>query len=330
MLARCLLLSWALHAITAHALAVGVSAKPAALYRQKRIPPCLTQAGVSATPATPVVSHANGINPCPCLSESVRESEVANVMQNAGLVGVGKVAQTANTTAHEWVARILAVARTVKEGLVSIRWGQVSATRKAIEVERQHEASVAYRMKEAVMAANAQVDPVAATQAAEAWARTQAMNDIVNLTNATMTELSQEEELGEELRKNATSSTQSLIESAKAMATTATAAETLALEMTQTDPEGFVTAVEAQDKAALAQVELSRTLSAKATKASEEAYVLGNSALMRAKAAKVGAAKALATAKRNTNRIAVLKARVQKAQQRAQAAASGVGVGTAF
>merc|ERR1719291_737429 len=116
-----------------------------------------------------------------------------------------------------------------------------------------------------------------------------------------------------------------MLEAAKEMAATANAAECLAWHLEHNNPVAFVNAVEAEDQKALAQVELSRKLSAKAGAAVEEASVLANSAYQRANAAEIGAAKALATAKRNTDRIAELKSRVQKAQQRAVAAAAGAG-----
>lgn len=320
---RCGLL-WAVYVLTADVVAAVVTGKLVEPHRGA-LPPCLKLNGDDKG-RQPLVSHVTAIQPCPCLDETLRDHEVTIVVQNAQLIGSGKVAETATKTAASWVARIHAAAESARESLATLRWGEVTATRKAIEDEKSKEASVAWRMREVVLTANAKLDATAMTNAAAEWARTEAMNEIVNLTNSTMAELSEEESRAEELRTNATSETQFMLEAAKEMAETANAAESLAWQLQHNDPVSFIKAVEAEDQKAFAQVELSRKLSAKAEKSVEEASVLANSAYLRAEAAEIGAAKAMATAKRNTGRIAVLKARVQKAQQRAVAAAAASGV----
>lgn len=188
-----------------------------------------------------------------------------------------------------------------------------------VSLENERQATVVNRMLETIKEAQ-EMDTTDMEKEARLWGKSQAENEVVGLSGSFVEKAWVEEKKAEELRKESTKYTQAAMLVAAKMVQVAREAKQVAEDMARDNATAVIESVDAENQVALSQAKQSIQMSVMAKQMVEQADRLARSALSRAMSAEASAMQALSTARRNTRRIAKLKARVQAALQKAKAA----------
>jgi len=230
-----------------------------------------------------------------------------------------EVEQFAASTIEDWAARMRRIKDRARADFWKLRDEQLAATTQAARAEIQREAVPIYKMLEAVQAAEGSNFTGVLTQA-RAWGRSQEQNKIFHLAEYPVRRSKEVELATEEDRLDSVVGLKDALFMAQVLVGVAQEAEKYSADMTNAKGPHLIGEIVKDNKAAIVQAKQAQLLSDLSKQVVRKASALARSALSRAKAAEAAAEQALQTAQKNTRRIAALKFRVQKAEQRTQGA----------
>lgn len=232
--------------------------------------------------------------------------------QNLYSAELHEIEGRATLSADPWLAGMRALTGGLSDG---IPWLEASP----VSLENNRQATIVNRMLETINEAQ-EMDTTDIEREARLWGKSQAENEVVDLSGSFVDKAWEEEKKVEELRKESTKYTQAAMVVAAKMVQVAREATQVAEDMTRDNATAVIESVDAENQVARSQAKESIQMSVIATQMVEQADRLARSALSRAMSAETSAMRALNTARRNTRRIAKLKARVEAALQKAKGA----------
>jgi len=212
-----------------------------------------------------------------------------------------------------------AIAEEARRELQRLRASQLQSTDAGMRDESAREGAAVQAMLTSIRRAR-ELEMSGVLDRAAEWGRSRARNELARLSLSAFGAAEAEEGQAEGLREEAVGLARTAALAAAEMVGAAERAELVARSLADSDAMRLVGSVGGQNGAALARVQHALRLSELARSLVQRAKTLAGSALSRATSAEASAARALSTARSNTRRIARLKARVEAAQQQAQAA----------
>lgn len=257
--------------------------------------------------------------PCPCLNAS-EELAAGNAslarQREQSLAAVHGAAAAAEERAG---AAVRAMAADSWKKLGAVKAQELQGASAAVQTEGLREAPKVEHILGAIRALGTQdFSPVFARS--EEWGRSQALNEYNRTAGPMLKEADQLAHKIEQLRQEARSSADTSAATAAKMVQAAREAEAMSMSLSNAHAASLVDRVGADNNATLGQLQQALQLATAGKALLDEARTLAVSAFSRASVAEVQAAKALGVARNNTRRIALLKARVQAAENSVEAA----------
>lgn len=205
---------------------------------------------------------------------------------------------------------------------------QMAKTFSAIRSESQaHESSIeaiSAALEKAVTLAEAAVK-----NASHVWAKSQAEEALQKFTAFSLNRTMEKEEEAAMAKSEALGLLKAAMQASSSLMNISEAASTAMDKVNEANVEAFAKSQGEKNSKFLEEARQQKKLGVLAEKLANRAHELAKSVLERSKASEAAASQALQTARRNTMRIAKLKAKVQAAQQQAQLAKTLVGGGAA-
>mmetsp|Transcript_98114 Transcript_98114/g.248934 ORF Transcript_98114/g.248934 Transcript_98114/m.248934 type:complete len:271 (+) Transcript_98114:166-978(+) len=257
-----------------------------------------------------------------CLASAQNPEEAAyKVAKEFVLGGVLAIQEVAYVEAKKVFARVARQTADSTRAHLKAVDAQIFEAQQVVQDERQREASVNADMASTIERAR-EVALNDVMNSVDVWSKSDSSQRVLAAEQQELDQSVKTELQAEGLRKEAYSNLEVAATSASYLVELASEAKNIAAGLSRSHAEDVAQSFNERNSHAESQAAQSLRLSHVADKMLKDADASANAALKRSLAAEGGAQKALATARRNTGRIARLKIRAQEAFQKATALAS--------